>query len=468
DNKFYSIQVDTKNSIFENSINSYLKEKLGEEYFIDKINSDILIVIKDYKSNLSENLNLLDFNIFDINKIIEVGQIHSYANNSKKYIEISGVNIESKLSAIKEFIKNKDYFMYTNSLRVIYSNDTNVIGDIDYFYNNLKDITYESNNNELNWIINNILYDNKFKIREFKLPINFENKTYDYIMWRLIPENSLDYQNYVDKDNLPIVMAGGLWSDIKTWKELGTELANKGYEVYLLELSGGENIECENCYNYNYNDLVQTVYPTYINKVLELSGKDKIKYVGHSNGARTALDAISKNKVDSNIFETLVLVAVPGAFSELSFFAKIINKSGNIAIERLNKKGIFHPSIDILAHELESIAGELIYPFIQLSNDKNKISTKLFEQYYMWINSNLDEQPGINVSVDYLSLIYGDVIGLNQNDLIVPVSDEIIIFNNINSSKKRFIETDSLHLGMSNKNEIKSFVESTINKKLFE
>lgn len=186
--------------------------------------------------------------------------------------------------------------MYTNSLRVIYSNDTNVIGDIDYFYNNLKDITYESNNNELNWIINNILYDNKFKIREFKLPINFENKTYDYIMWRLIPENSLDYQNYVDKDNLPIVMAGGLWSDIKTWKELGTELANKGYEVYLLELSGGENIECENCYNYNYNDLVQTVYPTYINKVLELSGKDKIKYVGHSNGARTALDAISKIK----------------------------------------------------------------------------------------------------------------------------------------------------------------------------
>ncbi|MCA9496901.1 MAG: hypothetical protein KC589_08195, partial [Nanoarchaeota archaeon] len=375
------------------------------------------------------------------------------------------VNTESKIFAIKHFILNKNKILSENLNLELYENDSNFLSDYDYYQKEYPNLNLNWDNYEI--IIDKILYNNKYRAEEFNLEVKFGDNKSNYKLLRLLPENSIDYQNYVIKENLPILMAGGLWSDINAWEKLGRKLANQGHEVYLLELTGGILSECDNCHNYNYDELIGEVYPQYINKVLELSGKNKIKYVGHSNGARTALDAISKNYLNEGVIETLVLVGIPGAFEELSFFAKIINKSGDIALERFNKKNISHITIGNLAHELESISGELIYPFMQLHNDKNKISSNLFKEYYMWINSNSDKQPGTNVNINYLSLIYGDVIGFERNDLIVSVVDEVKIFNNINASFKKIIETDSMHLGMTNKNEIKELVENSINKKLF-
>ncbi len=73
-------------------------------------------------------------------------------------------------------------------------------------------------------------------------------------------------------------------------------------------------MECETCEDYTYEFLTDSVYPAYVDKIKTLSGKNKIKYVGHSNGARVALDSLTNDKVNASDVDTLVLVGVPGNF----------------------------------------------------------------------------------------------------------------------------------------------------------
>ena len=111
-------------------------------------------------------------------------------------------------------------------------------------------------------------------------------------------------QQYTENEQIsfnPVIMAGGLWSDITAWDEAGREIS-MGVEdgalrdsikylprdVWLIELTGGPGTECDNCPDYTYDDLTNKYWPALVGGVMKLTGKSQVAYVGHSNGGRVA------------------------------------------------------------------------------------------------------------------------------------------------------------------------------------
>jgi hypothetical protein len=95
-----------------------------------------------------------------------------------------------------------------------------------------------------------------------------------------------------------------------------------------------------------------------------------------------------------------------------------------------------------------------------------------------WINSTLDNQPGEGLGVDYLTLIYGtdsynvNLLGLDEekDDFIVPVTDEISIFNKIfvsNSTNKVLKGLFKKHIGMTEDEEVDALVTKSISKSVY-
>ena len=62
--------------------------------------------------------------------------------------------------------------------------------------------------------------------------------------------------------------------------------------------------------------------------MLNFTGKDKIQYVGHSNGGRTAIVSLANGTIAPSKIETFVGVAVPSAFEGYSTFGNYFGKYG--------------------------------------------------------------------------------------------------------------------------------------------
>lgn len=72
------------------------------------------------------------------------------------------------------------------------------------------------------------------------------------------------------------------------------ELADSGRDTWLIEITGGPNTECDNCPNYNFSELTERYWPALINGILSFTGKEKVQYVGHSNGGELLLSHYQK------------------------------------------------------------------------------------------------------------------------------------------------------------------------------
>lgn len=450
-------------------IENFIKKSLGEEFFVnDEDMAEVIIFVGDPIKTDYESYNL-NFDYIDnyLDKTdLYTGEILSYLNDSKIVVEILSSGIDGKLVGVKFFSEDSSYFLEGNNFTIDkYNVEAIQIYDFLHSANNL--INYNYNIDAFRNNVHNVLYDNQFFVKDMEIPVDFENGTINYKMRRLMPENSVEYREFINKDLYPIVMGGGLWSDITTWQELGGELANEGYEVYLIELTGGESSECVDCYNYPYEFLTDEVYPAYIEEVLEESEQDKIKYIGHSNGARVPLDSLTKGEVNPEIVDTFVAVGVPGAFEELSLFGQVIKLYGENTLNSFEEKKIEHATISEITNEMakfqmfhyneDDIVLLSFAKLLHLAGNK-KISSNLFGEYYNWINSTIDEQPGKNLKLEHFTLIYGDVPGFDKNDVIVSVIDENKIFENIDSQDKYIFETNALHTGMSEDTKIKKII----------
>jgi hypothetical protein len=193
-----------------------------------------------------------------------------------------------------------------------------------------------------------------------------------------------------------------------------------------------------------------------LNGVLDFTGKDKIQYVGFSNGCRAALDSLERDQFDSNKIETFVAVGCPGAFEGNSTLGDIIASKDGQIFERLKSRNLNHVSMkDII------VIGVLNRNTI--SNNKDKISLNLWKFYEDIIRFNNDTQPGkINVS-DFV-IIQGSAFG--SDDGIVTIIDEGKIYQNANSNtkpKKRF-DIFAVHTTLDVKDRTKSIIKKLINK----
>jgi len=494
-------------SFLEPVIIDYVKNKLISGYYTDSENGADVRVYVGKGSTFNKNNNPSFRNDFgagyDYGNVIynDKAGINPYSaivlgvkkepliGKSHVDVMVAGNEIEGDLAGIKEFIKNQEMFLNVKENEAVFVDDENQNGlkVYDYLNNDANKAHYKENSDEFKRIVGNALNDSMFN------EINYNVTTANNVILRvrnLKPDFSSDYLLYLNSSNdisMPVVMSGGIWADITSWQELGSELSSNGRDVWLVEITGGPSTECSDCINYNYTDLVDDFWPALIASVQGVTGKSKIQYVAHSNGCRTALDSLSnwsstgKINVGKVIYngteiilnmtlnpvDTFVGVACPGNFSELSYFARQVNLSGGVAIERMREKNNLHIKIGEISHEMESSLGEVVG--INRFFENPKISLNLFQNYNSWISSNEDKQPGSNLHFNYFTLIYGTqgFLSNNQDDSIVPIKDEVKIFSNIGADSKILRNVSRRHTRMIEDSQVKNLVKSSLDKNIY-
>ena len=404
---------------------------------------------------------------------------------NKKCVLILGNALEGDIAGVKEFLKEEGAYLNTNKVTLVDREDAGAIGVFDWMHNLANQPNYMKNNNNFAETVSKALsgiYDStNLTIRT----------TSGDIALRLIHRKPLYSDNYISYRNnitLPIVFAGGLWSDIYTWDTLGKEMASTGRDVWQIELTGGPGTECDDCLNYKYDNLTDTFWPAYIGAVQYLTSQNQVQYVGHSNGARTGLDALTKwqNTTKQNIgyianesephfdytsdpVETFVAVGAPGAFAELSSNAIIVEQSGLNAINTLVEKNKNHVTIGDVGSHLD--APFWLRALTKIAGGGNKISINLFSKYRDWISYTNDTQPGENLVLSYFVIIQGNSTVDNTgviSDVIVPIADEEAIYFNINEGQgnRYYYNLDHRHLGMAEDEIIQVIIKQNLNKQI--
>ncbi|MFH1642731.1 MAG: FG-GAP-like repeat-containing protein [Nanoarchaeota archaeon] len=392
------------------------------------------------------------------------GLVGSFDKDNKHFVMIHGNDVDGFIAASKEFTSNQARYLNSEDATLLDKNNIQALAVYDYLHSPANIQHYKKNTYDFSLIVKNALNDQMIEVTNMNITINNS----DYRLKKIKSSGSDLMREYLDPDGYPVVMGRGLWSNLDDWSEFGSEIANEGKDVYLIELTGGPYTERDNDYDYPYKFLTDHVFPSYVSEILTMSNKDKIKYVGHSNAARVALDSLTESQVDPAVVDTLILAGVPGNFSELSFFAKLVSDSGDVAIARMRGKNLTHVTFSRVAHELDSGIGEFIAFRSSFVDKDNKLSLNLFQKYHEFIISDNDKQPGIGLNIDYIGLIYGTKgwLGSETDDLIVPVSDEISIFNGFNTpiSNKILISKKVSHTKMSDDKNVQDEIKDILNK----
>ncbi len=405
---------------------------------------------------------------------VHTGVIYTEQSNGVSNVNICGARIEGLVNAIKRLNKEdvaKDREVFFDR------NDLGAIAVLDYFAGKIL------NENLVKQALGGGLSVNE----EFV-------QTTDGTLLRLrhykpqLSQAFLDFLLHLDINKpwlSPVIMAGGLWSDITAWDEAGKEIASgieDGYtsdaikysprDVWLIELTGGPNTECDSCADYTYEDVVDKHWPALVGGVIKLTNKWPVAYVGHSNGGRVALDALKNWSVSgkasagkladgtpfslpANPIDNYIGVGVPGAFNGNSNLKSLILAKGDIINQKLSSMN--HISyLDLIT----------VGNFLTNKVSTDKISLNTWKKYFNFMNSTADTQPGIGVSLKQSLFIAGTLFG--TNDEIVPVSDVDSIYSNINvttgfGNKKILVHVWDGHLGMTETTTIKRTIKQFLN-----
>jgi len=289
-------------------------------------------------------------------------------------------------------------------------------------------------------------------------------------------------ERFVNKNSSkPVVFAGGLFSNLFRWEEnngLAKQMIQEGRDSWEIEITGGPGQDCDTCVNYKYEDLTDYYWPALISGVMEYSGKNKIDYVGHSNGCRSALDSLKnwsstgKNNsgyyfdvstgnyllmdLPSNPVDTFVGLGCPGTFNGTSFLIQQVNEHQNTPQELAN---ISHPNFRDVGRKLIFVGN--LFP------QQNKISLNLWFQYNSFILNTTDSVPGLGLNLNRFHLIYGygglNGIGNEQDDGLVTINDQLDIVAKINSSNAdKNITYKESHSGLVDNNNIKERIKTIL------
>lgn len=437
-------------------VKEYIEDNLKWGHITeDASKADILVHIGKDELTVSQS-NYMTLNLYGwgyLGNVIVTGNKQSrlpyhglYGSfvDGKRHVFLYGNRIEGDIAAVKTFIKNQTGQVHMVSDIAVY----------DFLHLDENIGCYGKDNEEFPHVVKAALYDEMFTT---------EDKTVysDGVMLRLReikPAHSPTYLAYKDTIGLPIVLARGLWSNLSSWSSFGGELANSGRDVWLIEITGGPGQDCSACVNYDYSDLTDSYVPALLNKVLDETGKEKIQYVGFSNGCRAALSSLEKGKFDPDKVETFVGIGCPGAFEGYSTYSNYFKIYSNGILEQLrNESHVSGPQLgSALMHNCHTTKCRLAAKSLELMGG-SLISFNLANDYLSWIQATNDSQPGIKISLNRFLIINGKINGLisdiydennsiNQ-DLMVPLLDGSNIFEGISSSSKYHYAYFGMHGG---------------------
>ena len=317
--------------------------------------------------------------------------------------------------------------------------------------------------------IENTTHSFELNIKEFKENISknpFEKITIN-ISSLNITYNILHFPSLKASNDKTVILSSGLWGSFSTWKPFAKTLQKRGYNVYVLALTG-ESQECRSCLNYDYEDLVSFIFPQILVFISNENEKQDIVYVGHSNGAKVAYDyskTASKALIDKMIF-----LGTPGDFSTPSLFRKsmeLLNSSLLNSVQNKTHVGFF----DLLKGGFEFIPNiEILLHFF--NDPKTLISKNLYTSYhYLIIDESKDKLFESTSEFSNGKVIHNKVIFLSGNlpligDGVVSYQDSQDIFkeskNYFNSSL--LYSLPILHQHLDSHPRVLSFIMEEISK----
>ncbi|MBI2654351.1 hypothetical protein HYX02_06105 [Candidatus Woesearchaeota archaeon] len=455
----------------------YIRKKLVSGYYTEnEAQADAKVYIGKFNPrNKDKNIIILgNFEFgFDSGNIIYNEQVgvnpysalaaavteESILQRNATHVMIAGNEIEGDIIGVKKFIENQALFLNAKDKEAVFIDDENIdaLKVYDYLHLGGNSEHYNLDNEQFRKIVHNALYDEMFNVFDKDVVTN------DGITLRLRnlkPNISNDYLEYLNSTGvpveMPVVLAHGLFSNLTTWEVLGAELSNTGRDTWLIEITGGPGQDCDSCIDYSFYNLTDIFVPALLNGVLNFTGKDKMQYVGFSNGCRSALDSLERGKFDSNKVETFVAVGCPGAFEGTNLFLDLIKSNDGQVFQKLKDKGLNHATFSEI-----SLITLINKNFIK--DNGGKISNNLWKFYEEIILSNNDSQPG-NINISNFNIIQGSALG--NSDGIVLVQDESKIYENANkfSNKKKRFDVFAIHLTLDGSSRTKSILTKTLNK----
>ena len=423
----------TVNSEFQD----YIKNKLISGYYTAKESeADVKVYIgKNNQGNSNNKFRLPEFGVWydygDIEYYDKTGTlpynslIAAFKDNSgERIVMIVGNEVEGDIIGAKKFIENQALLLNTDKDSVFVDDENaDAVKVYDYLHLGGNEEHYGLNNEQFRRIVRNALNDEMFNVFDKNVVTN------DGITLRLRnlkPNMSNDYLEYLNSTGvpveMPVVLAHGLFSNLTTWEVLGAELSNVGRDTWLIEITGGPGQDCDSCIDYSFYNLTDIFVPALLNGVLNFTNKDKIQYVGFSNGCRAALDSLERNKFDSNKVETFVAVGCPGAFEKLSLLDSGIVLVDDRVLENLQNKNVNHVDVGDL------LKSGLLNKNTITKKETGKISLNLWKKYLYFISSTNDTQPG-KINLTKFGILQGNALG--TSDGIVPTLDEDSIYSNV-------------------------------------
>ena len=457
-----NIIIGRNSATFKNTLNAHTR-KTPNNYYYDS--SSII------------------YNNVKIGTIPYTGVVGSFfiPSTSKTYLIAYGKDVEGDIAAVKKLVSNNN-FLTDNTLPdrsiILDRYDSIGLSVMDLFHNQdnqpYYQYKYKQNTNFKN-VVDKILNDNAYEIA-IKTVQTTSGTSYGQNttlrLKSLNSDHSLNFKDAVLNNTKPVVMSGGIFSDLFTFEDgLGGDLVKEGYDVWTIEMTGGPQIECSTCPDYTYQDLVDYYWPALIAGVQKYSGQSKIDYIGHSNGCRVALDSLKnwsagKNNAGyyfdtstgtyvitdlaNNPVDTFVGLGCPNSFNGTSRYTIRAKLKGNEVINNLKEDNTLHVSARNYFKSLDPIIGYPLYFFLP----NEKVSLNLLDYYNKLANESLDNNIGQGLTIKNLYLITGDyelplifrfIDSGEDNDFVVPVRDSIEINISVSSTNNGILITEFRH-----------------------
>ena len=512
------IETNEKNNyilvpLFEKQINAYLNISTGYENIDNKIRDYLKLFVNEEAIQNNADLTLCigrkcsnfnSLNDFTLNSIFK-SQKFGYKNDQlifegknvggkpynaivggfwkdtdgKNYVMAYGNDIDGDIAAVKKLISARDLFLNKDLLqedraKIIDDFDVNGISVADLLRNPSNFPYYTQRNSEqFSRVVERILNNNNFEVAIKTIKTLNTTSYNEPSILRLKNVNSDFSQNYkevISKGIKPVVMSGGIFSNLVSWEDNGKgfarELANEGYDVWEIEMNGGENTECPTCPDYTYQDQVDYFWPALIAGVMQYSDKDQVDYIGHSNGCRVALSSLNsyssgKNSVgfafnsETGEYDILVDlpdksvdkffgVACPATLNEdtslteatrVNVIPIIGPKIGPFVVSRITKSHTTMSDFTLRAIPILYLRGKLTLGqgLLTISSlfSSDKISRNLLEFYINLSTKKSSTFDISNVNVNSINLFHG-----KPSDFIVPFEDQDILYDNLTVQNK--------------------------------
>ncbi|MCB9370277.1 hypothetical protein H6501_01635 [Candidatus Woesearchaeota archaeon] len=421
------------------------------------------------------------------NGFIETDVFHnSISNLDQARILVYGFNIQGTVAAVKRLINAQTLYLDMNSYldagADVKSLHSDILDNDDKLGLQVMDLLsqerlgshLQANDEVLRRAVQDVYYDNNVEVAI--LPVKTLSSTSYGEETQLRTKNlNIDYSTkYKDVFSLydtPVVMAGGIYSNLDVFADFGGELVEDGHDVWLIEITGGPDEEDNT--PYTYEDLEDYYVPALLAGVQHYSGSDTVNYVGHSNGCRSALTSLSKHysgeddigyafnystgtwdsiDLKANPVDKFFGIACPTTLNGDTAGSYTVNyiddetgkKMGDLAIEELENEGL----INIYQRDYVSKVGFG-------GSRKNKISLKLQEFYNdLYTDQSSSFSGNQNAASQYIFFAGTDELYFpiprynppnnNDDDGVVPVSDLELLSNNLENSE--LIIVDKNHM----------------------